>query len=343
MTHDKPLIIYTYGSGRLGNQLFSYAHFVAFLSENPERYNFINLGFIPYAELFKKTSENLYCTYPTKHNSFVLLKYLAPILKAKSNSKLLLNFQEKLIVNIIRLIHGYGSISPQYQSLIVNDIYNWSFIAGKRIQYLDLALPETVNYFSNKNFTALAGWSIRSWSLLEKHKNFVREALAFHPRYIDIAQPFINDLRHKYDFLIGVAIRQGDYRSSGEIYKRFLFEVDQYVDWIQQAKDVFAHKGRIGFVLTADEPQDPEIFTGMNVHFSTGIAGGEGHFVESLIELSLCDMVMASGTTFAAWSAFSGDIPFLPLHKPNQNILEKDAVSYFEALKLFDTLGNKIL
>lgn len=343
MKCNKPLIIYTHGSGRLGNQLFSYAHFIAFLNENPEKYNFINFGFIPYSRLLKNTSENLCCTYPTEHNSFLPLKYLAPILEAKSSSKLVSNSKEKLIVNITRLIHGYGSISPQCQSLIVNDIYNWSFIAGNRIQYLDLALPETVDYFSNKMFTALAGWSIRSWSLLEKHKHFVQEALAFHPRYIDIAQPFVDNLRQKYDFLIGVAIRQGDYRSSGEVYKRFLFEVDQYVDWIQQAKDVFAHKGRIGFVLTADEPQDPEKFTGTSVHFSTGIAGGKGHFVESLIELSLCDMVMASGTTFAAWSAFAGNIPFLPLYKLNQKILEEDALSYFEALKLFDNLGNKIL
>jgi hypothetical protein len=343
MNCDKPLIIYTYGSGRLGNQLFSYAHFVAFLNENQGKYNFINFGFIPYSKFLKSTSENLCCTCPTEHNSFSVLKYLAPILEAKLSSKLASICQEKLIVNAARLIHAYGAISHHGQSLIANDVYNWSFVVGERVRYLDLALPETVDYFSNKNFIALAGWSIRSWSLLEKHKQFVQEALAFHPKYVDIARPFIDDLRQEYDFLIGVAIRQGDYRSSGEIYKRFLFEFDQYVDWIKQAKSVFSHKGRIGFVLTADEPQDPEKFAGLNVHFSTGIAGGKGHFVESLIELSLCDMVMASGTTFAAWSAFVGNIPLLPLHKLNQVILAEDTLSYFEAIKLFDELGNKIL
>jgi Glycosyl transferase family 11 len=343
MNRDKPLIIYTHGSGRLGNQLFSYAHFVAFLGENLGKYNFINFGFIPYSRLLKNTSKNLCCTCPTEHSSFMALQSLAPMIEVSLNSKLAANCQEKIIVNITRLIHGYGEFLSQGQSLIVNDIYNWSFIAGKRIQYLDLALPETGNYFSNKTFTALAGWGIRSWFLLEKHQNFVREALAFHPKYVDIAQSFIGNLRQRYDFLIGVAIRQGDYRSSGEIYKRFLFEFDQYVRWIQQAKDVFASKGRIGFVLTADEPQDPEKFTNLSVHFSTGIAGGKGHFVESLIELSLCDIVMASGTTFAAWSAFAGDIPFLPLHKQDQEILAEDTLSYFEALKLFDTLGNRIL
>jgi Glycosyl transferase family 11 len=343
MNYDKPLIIYTHGSGRLGNQLFSYAHFVAFLFENQGKYNFINFGFIPYSKLLRRTSENLCCTCPTEHNYFMALQYIAPIIEADLRYKIASNFQEKLIVNTARLIHSYGAMAPQGQSLIVNDIYNWSFIAGERIQSLDLALPETVDYFSNKLFTALAGWSIRSWSLLERHKHFVREALAFHPKYIDIAQSFINNLRQDYDFLIGVAVRQGDYRSSGEIYKRFLFEIDQYIHWIQQAKDVFSHKGRIGFVLTADEPQDPEKFNGLNVHFSTGIAGGRGHFVESLIELSLCNMVMASGTTFAAWSAFAGNIPFLPLHKLNQEIFAEDLLSYFEALKLFDSLGNKIL
>ena len=97
MNCNKPLIIYTHGSGRLGNQLFSYAHFVAFLSENPNRYDFINFGFIPYSRLLKSTSENLCCICPTEHNSFILLKYLAPILEAKSSSKLVSNLQEKLI------------------------------------------------------------------------------------------------------------------------------------------------------------------------------------------------------------------------------------------------------
>ncbi|WP_404783806.1 hypothetical protein [Altericista sp. CCNU0014] len=342
MDLNKPLLVYTHGAGRLGNQLFAYAHFVAFLKEHSGQYNFINFAFTPYAKLLKYTSTPLGCTYPTVHRQLATLQNLVSILEVRPKTGATAVLQEKALVNIARSLHAYADLIPNAQSLVAKDIYYWSLIAGQRLSYLDLALPQTVDLLSSKSLSVLAGWGIRSWSLLEKHGDFVREALAFHPQYEGAASTFVRDLRQQYDYLIGVAIRQGDYRSAAD-FKCFMFETDRYVDWIRQAQSTFSHKGTVGFIVTADEPQDIDRFAGLNVHFATGIAGGSGHFIESLIELSLCDLLMTSGTTFAGWAAFWGNIPILPLYESNQKIRAEDGQHYLEAFKRFDAMGNKIL
>jgi Glycosyl transferase family 11 len=336
---SKPLLIYTHGAGRLGNQLFAYAHLLAFLEEHPEEYDFINFAFIPYSTFLAHQSHASSFAIPGRKRS--LLRYLASIVEVDPSQGRTSVIQEKVIVNCARLMHGYGAIAPQGQSLIAKDIYGWSFIAGEHLEYLDLALPQTVERLQSKDFSVLAGWGIRSWSLLEKHGDAVRAELAVHPQYSAISQTFVDELRQNYDFLIGVAIRQGDYRSSGEIYRRFLFESDQYATWIRQAAIAFADRGRVGFILTADEPQNQGQFA-ENVHFSTGIAGGKGHYLESLVELALCDILMTSASTFGGWAAFLGNVPVIPLCNSSQVIQSDSAVHYLEALKQFDAMGNKL-
>jgi hypothetical protein len=336
---SKPLLIYTHGAGRLGNQLFAYAHLLAFLAEHPDEYDFINFAFIPYSTFLAHRSHASSFAIPGRKRS--LLRYLASIVEVDPSKGRTSILQEKVIVNCARLMHGYGAIAPQGQSLLAGDIYHWSLIAGERLDYLDLALPQTVERLNSKDFSVLAGWGIRSWSLLEKHGDAVRAELTVHPQYGAIARAFVDNLRQTYDFLVGVAIRQGDYRSSGELYRRFLFESDQYALWIQQAMVAFADRGRVGFILTADEPQNQEQF-GENVHFSTGIAGGKGHYLESLVELALCDVLMSSASTFGGWAAFWGNLPVIPLSGANQVIQADGVMHYLDALKQFDEMGNKL-
>lgn len=334
--HRKALLIYTHGAGRLGNQLFAYAHLLAFSEEHPGEYDIFNLAFIPYSTFFALPDQ-----LKSALHQHPLLRYLTSLVEVDPKKGKISILQEKVMVNCARLMHIYAAAMSKGQSLIVGDIYYWSFIVGERITYLDLALPQVVERLQGKEVSVLAGWGIRSWSLLEKHGEAVRKKLAVHPRYTAIAQSFMDNLRERYDFLVGVAIRQGDYRTSAAVYQRFLFESDQYARWIAQADHAFADKGRVGFVLTADEPQNADLF-GKNVHFSTGIAGGKGHYLESLVELSLCDVLMTSATTFGGWAAFVGNIPVIPLVNSAQVIQPEDSIHYLKALKLFDDLGNKL-
>lgn len=342
MVSKKPLLIYTHGAGRLGNQLFAYGHFVAFLEEYYGEFDFINLACAPYAPLLEHTANKSQCSYPTHHRQLRWLIALTSALKAHSSSGFLSEMQTKLLVNCSRLLHGYGQIVPCHQSILALDLYHWSFVAGERRDYLDLGHPETVQALKHHTISVLGGWGIRSWTLFEKHSAAVRAALAIHPQFRTPAQQFVTTLREKYDFLIGVVIRQGDYRTSGKLYQQFLFETQQYVRWMRDALDVFAEKGRIGFIVASDEVQQPETFTDLPIHFATGRAVGTGHYVENLVELSHCDLIMTPATTFGAWAAFAGNCPILPLIDASQPITAGGVIPYSKAFSRFEELGTRI-
>jgi hypothetical protein len=57
-----PLLIYSHGGGRLGNQLLVFSHLLSWYWENPN-YRLINLSFWEYAELFETTRHNAICYF----------------------------------------------------------------------------------------------------------------------------------------------------------------------------------------------------------------------------------------------------------------------------------------
>ena len=77
-------------------------------------------------------------------------------------------------------------------------------------------------------------------------------------------------------------------------------------------------------VVATDENQPPDILHGLNAVWCTGAIGQTGHFVESMTELSLCDVIVSPPSTFAGWAAFMGQVPQLPLTRADQVIRRED-------------------
>ena len=326
---DKNLIVFTHGGGRFANQLFSYAHLIAFLAENDYKYDLINLAFWPYARLLENTSKNLACTFPTKHNQWKALQKTRDLLQVFPDK---IANSGRIRNNIARLLYNYAALNSDIQSIIAEDVSGLKDIPGKQKDKFDLNNPDDVDLLNQAKFTLLAGWKVRSWLLVEKHQHTVRECLALKESHAATATKFIQELRQKSDYLIGVLIRQYDYRFILE--GKYFFETQQYIDWIQQAQDLFGTSFKVGFVVASDEPQDFELFKHLNVHFATGIAVGKGHYLESMAELSQCDMIMTPPSTFGVWAAFLGDIPILPLYDPSQVVSKQDLLygNIFDAI-----------
>lgn len=70
----------------------------------------------------------------------------------------------------------------------------------------------------------------------------------------------------------------------------------------------------VGFVIASNEPQDESLFSDDIFNFTTGIAGGSGHYMESFTELSLCDEILMPPSTFSLFAAVLGACPVVPLH-----------------------------
>ena len=233
--------------------------------------------------------------------------------------------------NIFTMLHASASILPGVQSIAVDEKYlNYDF--GERRKSLDLADSTDLDLFDRAKTTILAGYGVRSWSLFSKHQSIIRESLSFKAETIKIAEEFVKPLRSKYDVLIGILIRQGDYRDWSE--GKYFFKTDQYIHWMQQAKEIFGKSATVGFIVASDETQNIEKFRNLEVHFATGAAVGVGHYTENMVELSKCDLIMSVPSTFSTWAAFVGDIPLLPLWGVSQTISSEDLLknNIFDAL-----------
>ena len=303
---------------------------------NNYKYDLINLAFLPYSSLILETSDDKFCIFPTKHERYRALRKLYIFL-----NKLPEFYRKRINRLIILLLYLYNVFSSHTQAIVVGNAYGIKFF-GKRldefpiklkVQKFDLEHHVDTSLLDQAATTFLCGWQIRCWNLVKKHEVKIRASLSLEPKYMNIANKFIQDLRQKYNFLIGVLIRQNDY--ARWLDGKFYFTTEQYIEWIVQAAKIFENHGKVGFIIAADQPQNLALFQPLNAHFSTGIAGGSGHYLESMVELSRCDIIMTPPSTFSAWSGFMGNTPLLPLYKQSQVISRNDLLNnhLFDALE----------
>ena len=315
------LLIYTTGGGRFGNQAITHAHLLAFWLECDERVTLVNTGFWPYAKFLESGRDNPLCVY--RHGGVAF----AGVAKWLGNLR---EFEKSLP-------KGPANFSK---------LQAWINIAATKIPgtYL-LNLDDMENCLQNgvildrlfgSPVTVLAGWPVRCWDLLHRHRNAVRKLLEPARGFARIADSFVGQLRGQYDELVGILIRQDDYRDI--LSGRFFYPSGKYVEWIRQWLDLNPHV-RTGFIIASDEAQDPLLFAGLPVHFATGISVGVGHWMESLLELAKCDVILSPPSTFSAWAAFIGERPLLPLVSEDQVIALDDILDD----PLFQSVRHEVL
>jgi Glycosyl transferase family 11 len=316
------IIIFTHGGGRFGNQMFSYAHLLAFAFEH-QNIDFINMACWEYADLLAVGQIDFLCTKyldKNRHYSWRLLYLFCKYLFIKNDTVF-----KNIIIHLLYFYGGnYFAKYYQAQSLLLKKPWtNEKLLIAKALSNLDLANYESFDLINQANLTILSGWGICDWKFVEKHQVEIRSFLQINKKYTEISQSFISSLREKYNLIIGIMIRQGDYQQweGGKYY----FATKKYIDWINQINNIFEHEGKskIGFVIASDTKQDPNDFKNSNIHFTTGIAGGQGHYIESLSQLSLCDAVVSPPSSFSMWATFLGNIPFVALNTPEQVITQE--------------------
>jgi hypothetical protein len=324
-------IVFTHGGGRFANQLFNYSHLLAFVMEHQvENVDFINIAFWEYAHLLETTSRNPLCRWQSNspgYQGIKLFHFIFKVLKVKNFDTL-----KRLFIFFLYL-YGGNPLSQYYGAWAITTEVR-DFLTAQKRPKIDLASPQDAASILATKLTFLSGWDICNWDLVKKYEREIKSYLQINQKYRDIGQGFVNEQRDKYDFLIGVMIRYGDYRTWGN--GRYFFTIEQYAAWMNRAAELFADKGRIGFIIASDEPQRLADFPGLNVHFTTGIAGAEGHFIESIVELSLCDVMVTTLSTFAMWAAFLGEVPILPLYNSSQEISMDDLLENH----IYGMLGN---
>ena len=311
-------------SGRLGNQLLRFLHLLAWVIDNDHSITICNVNFWPYAALFEHWKDNPYCNYPAKANQRqlpdVIYKYLcgyshrsnqAPAKQevTENNPKQAqLRKRHHMLHELIALVPGCASIRTER---IFKNI-------EKVVQQVNLDNKETTESIKNNKFTLIGGWHVSAWSALQENETRARDLFTIHPLYRQAPLDLISYIREKHNLVVGVLIRQGDYRAwrGGHHFHT----VQQYFEYMQLVRDLYPTID-VAFLVVSDEVIETKDSDNLNVYLGPGSRTGPGHPIENLLALSLCDLILSAPSTFSALAGFLGEVPLLPISSgPTQNL-----------------------
>ncbi|MDP3069244.1 MAG: hypothetical protein Q8N18_03100 [Opitutaceae bacterium] len=295
MTRRPHQIIYTHGGGRLGNQVLRFAHWIAWAMENAGEVEVLNLAFWPHARDFAVWRTHPGCVFPLRAGRADRLATMAPRLwrALEKNSRL------------PRAVQAAGRRWPGWQAVDLD-------IVGEEQLALDADFLARVK---RRRVTTCCGWEIANWPLVEKHAAAVRELFQPAAEHRAAAVGFISGLRRAHDLVIGVQIRQTDYRAWHD--GRFHFSTERYAAWLRDLVALHPDR-RVAFVVTSEVAQEPARFVDLPVFFAGGSANAGGDAIRGWAELSLCDLIVSPPSTFSATAAFLGGVPLWPLGAADQ-------------------------
>lgn len=266
-------------SGQLGNRLFVFAHFIANAIEF--NYELSNPSFYGYAHYFTNLKNDFFCRYP--QNKTILKPYKSLLefyCKALTRSILLCN--KARILNLTIPIMDSSKISTSGESL---DLSNKDF-------------QELIT--SHKILLVTDGWLFRDLKNVAKHSEVIRRFFVPAEKYERNVSRLISKARQECDVLVGVHIRQGDYKRwlNGQYY----FSTDSYVTLMKRFSKSLGDK-RIRFLICSNVTQDESVFAGLDYVM------GNNHQLEDLYAFAQCDYLIGAPSTYTMWASFYGSVP----------------------------------
>ncbi len=265
--------------GRLGNRLHTHANALAWCIEN--NYNLINLSFSDYAELFKNSPKHNYGNVHQNENfAFKLL-----------STRLFRNFLKRLLLSDKWL---------ERLTWIINQIISKNNVA---LQESDLS-----RQINQKKINLIKLWNIDCSNSIKIHQNKLREYLKPNKRFVATAEKIIDELRLKYDCVVGVHARRGDYATylDGIHYHSW----ESYLHWANQTKQILKKSGKknIGIAICSDEMPPSSVPNNEDVYFSSN-----NDFMVDIHLLSKCDYNLGPPSSFGTWISWFGKVPRLQI------------------------------
>ena len=307
MTPPKNPKLFTIGlrCGRLANRMILFANFVALAEEQGHR--LINFTFHSYSELFEGTRGNIYCRYPRpeRRSWLDLVPGVAVALR-----------KTRIPYHLTRAAAALNERFPVFGQAILT----LHELPGQKITLLDG--PAYQEKIRPARIVFVYGWWLRTPNLVKKHGGKIRAYFRPVPEFQNASRAAIEPLRRTADIVIGVHIRQGDYR--GWQGGKYFFPAARYAAWMNELAAQFPGR-KVAFFVCSDEPRHAGEFPGLTVGFGTNSP------VADIFALALCDYLLGTKSTFSQWASFYGEKPLLQVCDTNEPAkLDKFRVSYLD-------------
>jgi hypothetical protein len=133
-----------------------------------------------------------------------------------------------------------------------------------------------------------------------KHAALFREQFQLTPPLRAQLAEYLAPLRQRYQRLVGIHIRRGDYVRYRE--GQWFFDNATYRRLIVHLQSLFPGE-TVGFIVATNEPFPADDFASLPTH------AGPGHFALDMYALAGCDLIAGPPSTFSGWASFVGNRP----------------------------------
>jgi hypothetical protein len=256
----------------------------------------MNPTFHSYAEFFENTRSNIFCQYPiASHRS--LLDSLPGVSGIIKGTRMFYH-AGRFARGLHEKVHLFGRNVTVLQEMP----------PGKLTL---LETPEVQSRIRSAKIVLVNGWRLRAPACVQKHADKIRR----HFRPISSIErdvhPLMQGLRQQAQIIIGVHIRQGDYRrwKGGKHF----FPASRYAEWMRELSGQF-RGATVSFLVCSDEPRTEQEFVGLPVTLSVNTPVGD------LCALAKCDYIFGPPSTFSQWASFYGNAPLFHVRNSNDRI-----------------------
>lgn len=260
--------------GQLGNQLMLFSKFITLALE--ENLEIMNPAFAEYAGSFENFEQNRLATIPPKNTFWT---------KTASRASLVYS----LLKMVAFAAEQVPFLEQRYEVLRTG--------SGKKF---NLADPHFIEKSRRKTMIFLEGWPRLQVNYKGKYADRLRKLFQPHRKHQQAISAMEKEGRQLGDVLVGIHVRQGDYRNweSG----KYLFSSEQYAQIMTKVEKLFP-SDRVSFFIASDEAQERKTFAE-----HPAIFGGE-NAIEDMYTLAACDYIVGPPSTFSAWASFYGRTP----------------------------------
>lgn len=225
--------------------------------------------------------------------------------------KMVIIFYDWTINDFPNLLHANFIYYPLWQPWFLKLPKGWGW-------YKHLTWIVTHNKTWDKIFKWLGctkGWStMNDTKYLVKYKKELIQIFRPKEDIMTKACTFIDKIRHENDFIIGVHIRHGDYKTwrGGKHYYTF----EEFHSFMKQLIVLYSNY-RVAFFISSNAQIEIDLFKGCNCYKFDKEPSGD---ILDLYTLSLCDRIIGPWSTYSRWASFIGEVPLCFIKEKNQII-----------------------
>ena len=162
---------------------------------------------------------------------------------------------------------------------------------------------------TNKSYE-LKGFHFSSGELAFKHRSQICDILRFRKTEVLPIEKLINEAKKSYDLLLGVHLRQNDYKSFYD--GKFYLTPDQYLQSVEHFKSLHLPSQKIGVVICSDDRDALQKLQDKHPDYLFP----KGNIAQDMYALSKCDYIIGpKATTMSTWASYIGESMLLQIGK----------------------------